>query len=119
MSKFPETLAEATIVDEEEETFTVTDSRGRVIVYRAIDFIEQYDVAKCVGDNSSNPMMMGLALRVAGVRSIDGVPRVIPKNEAQLRAAIKAVGKSGAVAIAEAEQKAAEQAKAIAEDVKN
>jgi hypothetical protein len=111
------------VVDDQSDTFTVSDSKGREIRYRDIDLIEQYDLSRAMGsEDAINPMLVGIATRAAGVRAIDGAARAFPINAQQVRAAVIALGKHGATAITKELEKReadAETAEQVVNEVKN
>jgi hypothetical protein len=82
------------------ETQTITDQDGRKLTFRLLDFVEQAELALSVGGPAaSNETWMNIARLCAAVRSIDGVPCLMPTTLPKARNQIGKVGKAGTDAI--------------------
>lgn len=83
----------------QDTSFSVTDANGRVIVYRPLDIVEQYDLSRALGKDSGNESMLLMASLAAGVRSIDKAPRPFPSDDAEIKAALRALDTAGLMAL--------------------
>jgi hypothetical protein len=78
---------------------TVTDSRGRKIVYRELAPADMMDLMEAAGGASGNAGWMTLALVVASVTSIDGTPVPVASSKADVKRNANALGNDGIVAV--------------------
>lgn len=78
----------------------VTDENGRTIVLKNPDILDQYDLMGAMGEDSKIEGCYNMAYLTICVSSIDGVEVFAPKSLAEVRAAIKRIGREGMNAIA-------------------
>lgn len=90
--------------DEMNRLLVVTDSLGRVIKLQSPTLLDEYDLNIALGSNSTNLGAAGMAIMTLYVESIDGIPVVKPTTAAQIRAALKTIGKEGLKAAAKGAQ---------------
>lgn len=116
------TIKEATVSAPEE----LTDSLGRKLKLRKLDFIQEARLVRMVGEASSNSAyMLGFVSPAVSVASIDGDSVPVPTTERELEGAIKRVGREGVAAVhahwADEIEKAQDLAKAkeVEQAVKN
>lgn len=89
------------------ESKTITDVTGRKIEVRALDVLEQTDM---VDNIEGNDRYLALATLVMGVRAIDGVPMIMPRNKQQIRALVQKLDEAGMAALQEHFSETAEDA---------
>lgn len=78
----------------------VTDATGRVLGWRKLDALDDFDLAEIAGArNVGNPQWMVFATIAFAVRTIDGKPLARPTTKDQLRARIKLLGAHGIDAV--------------------
>ena len=88
----------------------IVTSEGRSLTYREISPWELIKLNTVLGaDRSLIVAVARHASLAAGVRQIDGVPRMFPHDEQSLESAVNALGFDGLAAIAEADAKKTEQ----------
>jgi hypothetical protein len=84
------------IVAEGNQSYEIKDARGRTLTLQALTILEQIKLMRAMGpDQSRNIPYSEWVQAAATVRKIDGVPRRLPQNEAQIDASIAAVDDVG------------------------
>lgn len=83
---------------------TIRDARGRRIVFRDLDVLDQARLALVVGrgghpEDTQNAVFMQLASVAYAVTAIDDVPMSRPATHAQIMAAIGTLGDEGFAAV--------------------
>ncbi len=109
------------------EAHTVTDAKGRTLVIRRLNMMEEFDLIEAAGaENSQNARWMQYATIVACVRSIDGMPSPPFIKKQIIRNWVGRVGSEGYAAVVKAldllvkdEDDADGSAPATADQVKN
>lgn len=81
----------------------VTDSRGRIILYRELDPLQESRLILAIGAQAAmNPVYVNVyAIPAARVADIDGDEYTIPQTQAQVDAMISILGREGMDALAE------------------
>lgn len=104
--------AAANAAAQEEAATILKDSKGRRIVLRELDPLEESRIFIAVGSaNAANhTYMSGYAFPAAMVESIDDVDYSVPTNQAQIDGRLKHLGKEGMAAIREYMIKAVQDA---------
>ncbi len=78
---------------------TVKDADGRELVIQSIGVGDLFDLLEAAGDTARNPAWMQLAMTVASVRTIDGVPVLMPTSKPQVKALGMKLGNAGLAAV--------------------
>lgn len=79
---------------------TIVDSLNRKLVLRELSMLEEQDYLTALGpDVCTNQLVLGRAMIMARIASIDGVPIPVPRNNMQYRAMIGLVGREGTAAV--------------------
>jgi len=90
------------IVTVASETFTATDSQGRIFTLKDPDILVQLDLIEVLGDLAENNIYRNVVTPITYVAAIDGNPAPFPKTVPQLRALISRIGFHGFAAIRQA-----------------
>lgn len=77
----------------------VTDARGRVLGVRKLSALERMRVVKAVAQFAAIDRYLGMAVTVASVAEIDGVPQALPMNDRQVEAIIATLDDDGIDAV--------------------
>ena len=79
----------------------VVDGRGRRIRVRELDELTESRLVRDIGHEAASNLMYitGYVMPAAVVAEIDGEPFAIPRNQLQIDAAIKALGREGMAAV--------------------
>lgn len=86
---------------EESDEFTVTDSKGRNLLYRPLNLMERGRLMRAVGNEASqNVLFFTHAAIVVGIREVDGVPTPWPSTVDQVDRRMNAIGDHGVEAVA-------------------
>ncbi|KAB0556234.1 hypothetical protein [Pantoea stewartii] len=95
--------AAADVAAQEEAATILKDSKGRRIVLRELDPLEESRIFIAVGaaNAANHTYMTGYAFPAAMVESIDDVDYSVPTNQAQIDGRLKHLGKEGMTAIRE------------------
>ena len=80
----------------------VVDAKGRRIVVRPIDALEEYRLAKIMGTTADSSRAWYLALQAASVREIEGEPEAFPNSDREIEAMIQRLGADGFDAVGKA-----------------
>ena len=80
----------------------VTDSKGRKLGLRRLDFLEEFRIMETVGPElASNQTYMGMLNPLLFLAEIDGESVEIPRNKRQVEALIQRAGREGFSAVFE------------------
>ena len=80
----------------------ITDSNGRAISFKEMDAVDMLDLLEAAGAQSTNQGWMRMAMVVASVTDIDGVPVPRARTKEQVRAIAGQLGNPGLIALNEA-----------------
>jgi hypothetical protein len=80
----------------------VTDSKGRKLAVEKLDLVREMDLAEAAGDAGDVRRWWVYATICATVRSIDGVPVMMPKDKEGIKNLVRQVGEAGVAAALEA-----------------
>lgn len=99
------TVKEAAQVNEvvaEKESNVITDGRGRQIVIRELDPLEESRLIFAIGSERSQNVVyvQAYAIPAACAAEIDGEPYSVPQNIQQLEGRMKILGRDGMNAVA-------------------
>ena len=98
----------------------VTDSKGRKIGLRRLEFIEEFRIVEVLGKLAENTVYMQMVNPLLTVAQIDGDAIPVPRTKMQVDALIQRVGNDGYVAVLEGVVKFfAQDNKDIEERIKN
>jgi hypothetical protein len=90
------------VIKSANELIYVTDSKGRKLGLRRLDFLEEFRIMEAVGaELASNQTYMGMLNPLLFLAEIDGEPVEIPRNKRQIEALIQRAGREGFVAVFE------------------
>ena len=96
-----ETPSEA-VVKSSKELVYVTDSRGRKLGLRRLDFLEEFKIIETVGsETASNTTYMSMLNPLLYLAEIDGNPVEIPRSKLQVDGLIQRAGREGFLAVVE------------------
>lgn len=94
----------------------VIDAKGRKIVTRDLNVLQQIKLLRAIGaEQSNNQPYVRMVMMAASVVSIDDIPRPLPTNEMQIDGAIGSIGDEGFAALMVDMQRKAEAMMAAAE----
>ena len=107
-----DTSAASAAVSQQEESTVLTDSKGRRIVLRELDPLQESRIFIAVGaaNAANHTYMSGYAFPAAMVESIDDIDYSVPTNQAQIDGRLQHLGREGMLAIREYMIKAMEDA---------
>ncbi len=74
---------------------TVTDELGRLLEVKSLDLLDEMDLIEAAGVPMPPDRWVMIATFAACVRTIDGMPRPLPKNRAGIRDQVRRVGPAG------------------------
>lgn len=95
----PKTPSEAVIKSASQLVY-VTDSRGRKLGLRRLEFLEEFRIIEAVGPElAANTTYMGMLNPLLYLAEIDGEPVAIPRNKIQAEALIQRAGREGFIAV--------------------
>src|ERR1019366_7216141 len=78
----------------------VTDSKGRVLGLRRLDFLEEFRIIEALGSElSANTTYMSMLNPLLYLAEIDGEPVSLPRNKIQAEALIQRAGREGFLAV--------------------
>ena len=98
----------------------ITDANGRVYKLRLPDPIDELDLSAALGrEYSANIGVLVMATPLIFIESIDGNSFNKPNNYAEVRAAVKRIGRAGMDALQKAIQKYQTESQATQEDISN
>lgn len=84
----------------DDKSFTVTDSTGRKLTYKALGLMEKSRLMRAIGaEHATNQIFFGHAAIAAGVREIDGEPVPWPGNLKQVDQALDRLEDHGLEAV--------------------
>jgi hypothetical protein len=90
------------VVKASKELIYVTDSKGRKLGLRRLDFLEEFRIMEAVGsETASNTTYMGMLNPLLYLAEIDGNPVEIPRNKMQVDGLITRAGREGFIAVVE------------------
>src|ERR1700733_9041877 len=81
---------------------TVTDAKGRKIVVKTLDTLEEYRLAKIMGESGESSWARSIALQAASVREIEGEPEAFPNSDREIEAMVQRLGSEGFEAVSRA-----------------
>ena len=84
------------IINEANKLVYVTDSKGRKLGLRRLDFLEEFRIMETVGTElSANTTYMATLIPLLHLTEIDGIPVEIPRSKRQVDAMIQRAGREG------------------------
>jgi hypothetical protein len=81
---------------------TAIDSKGRKIVAKPLDALEEYRLAKIMGETGDSAWARSIALQAAAVREFEGEPETFPNNDREIEAMVQRLGSEGFEALSKA-----------------
>lgn len=85
----------------------ITDESGKQYVLRKPDILEKYNFVKAMGDDASNPILMGMLLPMMFIAKIDGMVFQTPRLYSDCMAGLKRIGEDGLLAVRAAVEESA------------
>jgi hypothetical protein len=81
---------------------TVIDAKGRKIVARPLDALEEFRLAKIMGTNGDSAWARSIALQACSVREFDGDPEAFLDSDREIEAMVGRLGSEGFEAVSRA-----------------
>lgn len=81
---------------------TIIDARGRKIVVKSLDALEEFRLAKIMGPHGESSWARSIALQACAVRSIDGDPEAFINNDRDIELMVQRLGSEGFEAVSTA-----------------
>lgn len=81
---------------------TVIDAKGRKLVARPLDALEEYRLAKIMGETGDSAWARNIALQAASVREFEGEVETFPNNDREIEAMVQRLGSEGFEALSKA-----------------
>ncbi len=90
------------IVKASKELVYVTDSKGRKLGLRRLEFLEEFKIMEAVGsETAANTTYVGMLNPLLYLADIDGIPVEIPRTKLQVDGLIQRAGREGFIAVVE------------------
>jgi len=74
---------------------TIIDAKGRKIVVRPLDALEEFRLAKIMGAHGDSAWARSIALQAASVREFDGDPEAFINNDRDIELIVQRLGSEG------------------------
>jgi hypothetical protein len=87
---------------------TITDAKGRKIVVRPVNPLEEYRLSKIMGQAGESSWARTIALQAAAVREFDGEEEDFPNSDREIEAIVQRLGAEGFEAVNKALSELAE-----------
>jgi len=81
---------------------TIIDAKGRKIVVKPLDALEEFRLAKIMGSNGDSAWARSIALQACSVREFDGDPEAFINNDRDIEAMVQRLGSEGFEAVGKA-----------------
>lgn len=81
---------------------TVIDAKGRKLVAKPLDALEEYRLAKIMGESGDSAWARNIALQAAAVREFEGEVETFPNNDREIEAMVQRLGSEGFEALSKA-----------------
>jgi hypothetical protein len=81
---------------------TIIDAKGRKIVVRPLDALEEFRLAKIMGANGDSAWARSIALQACSVREFDGEPEAFLNTDRDIEAMVGRLGSEGFEAVGKA-----------------
>lgn len=81
---------------------TIVDTKGRKIVVRPLDALEEFRLAKIMGSNGDSAWARSIALQACSVRELDGEPEAFLNSDRDIEAMVGRLGSEGFEAVGKA-----------------
>jgi hypothetical protein len=78
---------------------TIIDTKGRKIVVRPLDALEEFRLAKIMGANGDSAWARSIALQACSVREFDGEPEAFLDSDSDIEAMVVRLGSEGFEAV--------------------
>lgn len=81
---------------------TVIDAKGRKIVVRPVNTLEEFRLAKIMGEAGESGWARSIALQAASVREFEGEPEMFPNSDREIEVMVERLGTEGFEAVSRA-----------------